>query len=155
MLDKLIILDRDGLIIEEGEGYITHPSQIRVKSGVFSVFGSLRLYRIFVEAMGNFEVLLATKQRGLSKGLLNRDQLYEIHSHLQGLIGFEFDDIYIESEKETKRDLLESILIDKNISPDRVLFVDNSEVECREAAKLGIFSICTSDLTDLRKLNIV
>jgi len=84
-----LFLDRDGVINEKLDGYVTKPSEFVFKSGV------LESLAVLSELFQN--ILIVTNQQGIGKGLMTHDDLHSVHSHMLrnvNLAGGRIDNIY-------------------------------------------------------------
>ena len=68
---KLVILDRDGVINEDSDQYIKSPDEWMPIPGSLEAIASLY--------QEGYEVVLATNQSGLGRGLFSIDMLNQIH----------------------------------------------------------------------------
>ena len=75
MKKKAVILDRDGTLIVD-KIYLNDPEQIEYLQGVFE---ALRLLRDH-----GFVFAVATNQSGVPRGLVQVENLYEIHRRIRG-----------------------------------------------------------------------
>ena len=71
---RLVILDRDGVINEDSEDFITSPEGWKPIPG--SVAAIARLYR------AGYRIVVATNQSGIGRGLLDMDMLGRIHARM-------------------------------------------------------------------------
>lgn len=144
--NTMIILDRDGLLnvnskdINSPYYYILRKEDLLLKPKV-------------KEAMEFFKgkrVVLATRQKCISKGLVSEEQVKEINDYLCELLGFTFEKIYVQIEGDDKTETFQKIIDEYGTD---LLLIDDSEKECMAARKLGITAICTEDLyTELRQM---
>lgn len=94
--DWTLFLDRDGVINYEQVGdYITRWEDFKFYDGVLEALGAFagRFGRIFI----------VTNQRGVSKGLMTEQDLWDIHSNMLGTIeaiGARIDKIYYSTEMD-------------------------------------------------------
>lgn len=72
---KLIILDRDGVINEDSEGFIKSPEEW------LPIPGSLEAIARLTRA--GYRVVVASNQSGLARGLFDQDTLQRIHDRMQ------------------------------------------------------------------------
>jgi histidinol phosphatase-like enzyme len=138
---KLLIIDRDGTITHGSKDpaspfyYILDQDNLILKPDVtlaFKLLGTLR-------RTTGLKVVMATKQRCISKGLITWSQAKIINWALEDKIGFTFDGIYMEDTAETKRKLFEQILADNpDISRDECYLIDDSVEERNAAWEVGI-----------------
>lgn len=99
---RVIILDRDGTIIEEKE-YLNDPS------GIEFICGSIEGLEI-LQRMG-FKLVIITNQSGISRGFITEEQLHSIHKKLVNELnkkGVFIDGIYFspdlpEDESQTRK----------------------------------------------------
>ncbi len=75
MANKLIILDRDGVINYDSKDYIKSPDEWR------AIDGSLEAIKKLTTA--GFTVIVATNQAGIGRGLFSEDSLHAIHTFMQ------------------------------------------------------------------------
>jgi D-glycero-D-manno-heptose 1,7-bisphosphate phosphatase len=71
---SLIILDRDGVINYESNAYIKSPEEWQALPGSLAAIAALN--------RAGFQVVVATNQSGLARGLFNRATLEAIHAKL-------------------------------------------------------------------------
>lgn len=142
---KLLILDRDGLLNLSSDNpmsplyYILKPENLQILEGVKEV----------ISGLGNIPIVLATRQTCINKGLVSRHQVDLINEHLQFLLNFRFTQIYVEESASDKGAIFQDILNDyRNY---QVFLLDNSSRECSVAMNLGIYTLCTTKLTDIYK----
>lgn len=146
-LPKLAILDRDGTLNFASKDpssplyYILSPDHLILKPGVLEAVRLLNFH--------NIPMVLATKQRCVSKGLLTRDQLFQINERLEFMLGVEFKGVYVEEVEETKAGLYQGILEQSGLNPDDIVVFDDSEIELNVAFRMGIHR--RYDGTDLLK----
>jgi histidinol phosphatase-like enzyme len=148
---KLVIIDRDGTITHGSSDpaspfyYILRPDDLIVKPTAYAAMGILATLR---RATG-LKVVLATRQRCISKGLISRADVDLINEELQARLAFTFDGIYVEESADTKSNLFATILKDTSVRPQETLVIDNSWNDIEEAAKLGAMNGFVSDDYDL------
>jgi len=90
MTNKLIILDRDGVINEDSDAYIKTPDEWQPLPG--SADAIARLNR------AGYRVVVATNQSGLARGLFDAATLDAIHQRMAARLrdaGARLDDIYV------------------------------------------------------------
>lgn len=86
---KLIILDRDGVINYDSGQYIKSAEQWRPLPGSIEAIALL--------SQAGYQVVIATNQSGLSRGLFGLDELEAMHDKMRGLVeaaGGHIDGIY-------------------------------------------------------------
>lgn len=142
--NTMIILDRDGLLnvnskdINSPYYYILRKEDLFLKPKVKEAMEFFRDKR----------VVLATRQKCISKGLVSEEQVKEINDYLCELLGFTFEKIYVQIEGDDKTETFQKIIDEYGTD---LLLIDDSEKECMAARNLGITAICTEDLyTELR-----
>lgn len=79
MKTKLIILDRDGVINDESIHYIKTPDEWHPIPGSLEAIATLN--------RAGFEVVIATNQSGIARGLYDLDMLHRIHEKLTLALG--------------------------------------------------------------------
>lgn len=88
MPNKAIFLDRDDTLIKD-PGYISHPDQVKLLSGVDKALTELK-------AMG-YKLVVVSNQSGVARGMVSEKTLKEIHNRLKRLLtekGASLDRIY-------------------------------------------------------------
>ena len=86
---KLVILDRDGVINEESDAFIKSPEEWRPLTGSLEAIARLN--------HAGYQVVLATNQSGVGRGLFEVSTLNAIHDRMQralGQIGGRIDAIF-------------------------------------------------------------
>lgn len=145
---KVLILDRDGLINYGSKNlsspfyYICKYDNLVIKAGVYIAFDLLEVLR----KETGLKVVLATKQRCISKGLITRAEMDKINTQLEGEINFKFDGIYVEEKEDNKENIFNKIAKDLDIAPKDILVIDDSGVETDAAYRLGFQQEYSSDL---------
>ncbi len=145
---KALLLDRDGLCVHNSKDptspfyYILDAQDLVLKPNVKTAFALIES----LAARHRFSVILATKQRCLSKGLITPKHLDILHDQLQIQIDYWFDEIYVEPEADDKRNLFAAILKDYALDPKDALVIDDSGPECQAARDLGMNARLTNDL---------
>jgi D-glycero-D-manno-heptose 1,7-bisphosphate phosphatase len=82
---RLIVLDRDGVINEDSDEYIKSPDEWR------ALPGSLDAIRRLNES--GFDVVVATNQSGVGRGLFTSEALDGIHEHMLAAVAAAGGDI--------------------------------------------------------------
>jgi len=145
---RALILDRDGLIVHHSKDpaspfyYIGDAQDLILKPNVktaFALIASLAQHH-------DLKVVLATKQRCISKGLITRKHLDIMHDQLQIQLDYWFDAIYVEESASDKGNLFAAIIQDLAIPAPDILVLDDSATECEVARTLGLMAIQTEDL---------
>lgn len=133
---KAVILDRDGVLCLNSANpasplyYVTRPEHLILKPRVLEAIQILRAHKV--------PIILATKQRCISKGLVTREQVNDINRALEEMLGIQFAHILVEEAAETKRDLFRRIWSRYHEIPvDQIHVFDDSPVERLVAAEIG------------------
>ncbi|MGB7543436.1 MAG: D-glycero-beta-D-manno-heptose 1,7-bisphosphate 7-phosphatase [Burkholderiales bacterium] len=71
---KLVILDRDGVINYDSDGYIRHPDEWRPIPGSLEAIAKL--------TQSGWRVVVATNQSGVGRGLFDMETLNAIHAKM-------------------------------------------------------------------------
>lgn len=147
-LPRLLILDRDGLIVHASNNpdspfyYLTDYRDFILKPNVLIAFRLLETLR----RESGVKVVLATKQRCISKGIVSRARVDQFHNVLEQDLAFGFNAIYVEETEELKTNLFRQALLDFDVVASEALVIDDSDSQCHAARSLGIPSIWTKDL---------
>lgn len=149
MIPKLLIIDRDGLINyaskqDNGFYYILDIDHLIIKPGVFKAFQILKA----INKDNRIKVVLATKQKCISKGLIDLKGVQAINRILETKLDFKFDKIYIEPEKDDKIDMFKQILSDFKMDPRDTLVIDDDGDNCYSANQLNTHTLCNNNLLD-------
>ena len=137
--NTMIILDRDGLLnvnskdINSPYYYILRKEDLLLKPKVKEA----------IEFFRDKRVVLATRQKCISKGLVSEEQVKEINDYLCELLELTFEKMYVQIDGDDKTETFQKII--DEFGTDLIL-IDDSENECMAARKLGITAICTEDL---------
>lgn len=78
---RAVFLDRDGVVVEQVDGYLTRPDELRLLPGVARAIKRLR------EA--GFVVVMVTNQAGIGYGRLSEEALSEVHRRLEAELALE------------------------------------------------------------------
>lgn len=139
---KIAFLDRDGVINKKAKEhqYITRTEDFIFNERIFEVLIYLK--------KRDFEFIILTNQRGISRGLLDEDQLKVIHSEMmKGLRnnGIDILDIFYcphgENEcdcRKPKDGLLRKACEKYSIDLNKSLFITDSEKEVEMGEVFGI-----------------
>ncbi len=73
-MQKLIILDRDGVINEDSDQFIKSPEEFKAIPGSLEAIARL--------SQNGYRVVVATNQSGLGRGLFDMDSLNRIHNKM-------------------------------------------------------------------------
>lgn len=141
---KLVILDRDGVLnvnSKEPESpyyYILEQRHMILKPNVLEAIAILKQLGI--------PVVLATRQKCISKGLITLEDAKELNWHLCELLQYTFDHMYVQPAGDHKKETFVEILDDYQCDPSDVVLFDDSAQECHVAFELGIRAIRTECL---------
>lgn len=147
---KLIILDRDGLLLQNSTDstskfyYILKKEDCVLLPNVKEVMAKLQEYR-----EQGLKVVLASKQRCIGKELITLDEVQEINRHIEELIDFKFDQVFLEIKSAQKLRLFGEILNTFNIHPNEILIVDDRVDNTVLASILGCRALHTENLSDI------
>lgn len=72
---KLVVLDRDGVINADSDDYVKSPDEWRPLPGSLDAIARL--------GRGGFDVVIATNQSGLGRGLFSQEALDAIHARMR------------------------------------------------------------------------
>lgn len=145
MIPKVVLIDRDATLVCASSDpksplyYILTPQHLILKPGVKEAVAILAVHGV--------PVILCTKQRCISKGLITVEEMAIIHSRLERLIDLPFDHILIEPEHDNKLDLYRKVLkMYPLVNPQDIALFDDSPDERMMAARLGITTYDGADL---------
>ena len=79
MSEKVIILDRDGVINKKIDGYVRTPDEWVPIDG--SLDAMIELHR------SNYRLVVATNQAGIGHGIMTVDDLIMVHAKMQSMLG--------------------------------------------------------------------
>ncbi|WP_027350167.1 D-glycero-beta-D-manno-heptose 1,7-bisphosphate 7-phosphatase [Halotalea alkalilenta] len=77
-IDKLVILDRDGVINRDSKSFVKNLDEWIPLPGAIEAIA--KLYR------AGYRVAVATNQSGIARGLITPDALEQMHAHLTALV---------------------------------------------------------------------
>jgi len=75
---RLVILDRDGVINQEGDAYICSPLEWTPLPGSLEAIARL--------SQGGYQVVVATNQSGIARGLFTVEDLHAMHKKMDRLL---------------------------------------------------------------------
>lgn len=81
-MDKVVFLDRDG-VINEDVNYLCNVKQLKL------IDGSKQAIKILKD--NGYRVIVVTNQNGIAKGYLSKDELKEIHDKLSEMVDNQID----------------------------------------------------------------
>lgn len=133
---KALLLDRDAVINVSSSNpdspfyYILESSHFIIKPNVHEALEIIKGMEI--------PTALVTKQRCIGKGLISRERVAILNTRMERLTDFDFEQIYIEENNDTKSDLFKKVLVDlPHINPQDIWLFDDSEIERTIAARMG------------------
>lgn len=155
---KLIVLDRDGVINADSDDYIKSADEWQALPGSLEAIARL--------GRGGYEVVIATNQSGIGRGLLSAATLESIHARMHQEVetaGGRIAKVYVCPHhpddgcgcRKPKPGLLEQIAADFETRLDGVPFVGDkvSDVEAAVAAGARPIFVQTSNRkADLQRL---
>ncbi|MBN2606207.1 MAG: D-glycero-beta-D-manno-heptose 1,7-bisphosphate 7-phosphatase [Thiotrichales bacterium] len=77
-MNKIIVLDRDGVINQDSDAYIKHPNEWIPETGSIEAIAKLK--------KAGWTVAIATNQSGVRRGYYSRQTLHAMHQKLVGLL---------------------------------------------------------------------
>lgn len=149
-LPKLAIIDRDNCLCFASRDpfsplyYVLSSDRLVLKPGAREAVRLLEIHGI--------PMVLATKQRCVSKGLITRDAVFKINDHLESLLGIQFHSVYTEEIEENKAGLYREILAKTGLKPSEVVLFDDSEYEINIAVSMGMKAYCGLTLLESVKM---
>jgi hypothetical protein len=142
---QAVCLDRDGVLCLNSANpasplyYILSADHLILKPRVAEAIQILRAHKV--------PIVLATKQRCISKGLITRGQVDDINRALEEILGIQFAHVLVEESAETKGHLYAEVLrLYPQVFSRRIYHFDDSEEERGEAWVAGLW---VADGTDL------
>jgi histidinol phosphatase-like enzyme len=144
----IVLLDRDNTInfASKDEAsqlyYITEPEHLVLKPGVKE---AIELLHALCP-----KLVLVTKQRCLSKGIITESQLSQIHDELERKLEMKFSEILVEPVNKTKIELYRDIVAENEGA--RIALFDDSEDERHAAHELGIHAFDGEELLEAVRL---
>jgi len=143
MTDKLIILDRDGVINEDSDAYIKSPEEFIPIPGSLAAIAQLN--------KAGFTVVVATNQSGIARGYFDVATLNAMHDKLNKLLaikGGRIDRIYYCPHgpddncacRKPEPGMLRQILVDYKARPSEAIAVGDSLRDLQATAALDIKS---------------
>ena len=76
--EKIVILDRDGVINVDLMTYVTHPEEFEVIEGSLEAMAKL--------TANDYKIAIATNQACIEKGIVSEEGLKNIHDHMTNLL---------------------------------------------------------------------
>lgn len=150
---KLIFWDRDG-IINVGRAPVAEDATSEEKRKMYVLSkDEFELVPTAKEAVAKFKEaglyqILVTKQRCVERGLITVEELEEIHKYMQELLGFEFDDIEVQTHKiegQSKDALMMAAMQKMDVNPEDCAIIGDraSDMELGISAKIPVRVLVT------------
>jgi D-glycero-D-manno-heptose 1,7-bisphosphate phosphatase len=143
ILEKVIFLDRDGVINHEPGDYTWDPEKFNLLPGVVD---TLKLW----QAQG-FSFIVITNQGGIARGLYSREDVLAVHQYCQGLFaleGIEITDFYFCPHHENYSgrclcrkpgsSMIEKALHQYGAEPGKCMMVGDKPRDMEAAAGAGV-----------------
>jgi D-glycero-D-manno-heptose 1,7-bisphosphate phosphatase len=141
---KTVILDRDGVINQDSDAFIKTPDEW------IAIPGSLEAIARLTQA--GYQIVVATNQSGLARGLFDQAALEAIHHKMESAIqelGGELAGIYYCphgpddscSCRKPKPGLIQQIEQELGFDPDQTVLVGDSLRDLQAATAYGIRSV--------------
>jgi D-glycero-D-manno-heptose 1,7-bisphosphate phosphatase len=138
---KTVILDRDGVINQDSDAYIKTPDEWIAIPGSLEAIGRL--------TKAGYQVVVATNQSGLARGLFDQAALDAIHHKMESAIqqqGGKLAGIYYCphgpddgcSCRKPKPGLLQQIKQELGIDPKQTVLVGDSPRDLQAATAFGV-----------------
>lgn len=137
-VEKIVLLDRDGVINEDSDNYIRSAQEWIPIPGSIQAISKL--------SKAGYKIFVVTNQSGLARGYFSEDELNRMHKKMHELVGREGgqieDLVYCPHQPEDactcrkpKPGLLQKIARVHNVDLTRVPFVGDSlrDIECAQA----------------------
>ena len=77
-MDKVVILDRDGVINVDLMTYVTKPEEFEAIEGSLEAISLLN--------KNGYKVCIATNQACIERKIISENELRQIHDHMEGLL---------------------------------------------------------------------
>jgi len=143
-MNKLIVLDRDGVINEDSDNYIKSPEEYTPIPGSLEAISKLN--------NAGFTVVVATNQSGLARGYFDQKTLDQMHEKLTMLLakaGGTIDRIYVCPHgpddncdcRKPKPGLLLQILADYDVKSDDIIAIGDSLRDLQAALAVNMVPV--------------
>lgn len=140
-MEKLIVLDRDGVINEDSDDYIKSPDEYIPIPGSLEAISKLN--------KSGYTVVVATNQSGLARGYFDQNTLDQMHNKLFTLLareGGQIDRIYICPHapgdgcncRKPKTGLFQQIINDYAVDPTDVVVIGDSLKDLQAARAVNM-----------------
>lgn len=144
LMNKLIVLDRDGVINEDSDDYIKSPAEFVPVQGSLEAIGRLN--------KADYTVVVATNQSGIARGYYSEQVLAEMHEKLRVLLkatGGKIDRIYFCPHgpsddcncRKPKPGMLQQILQDYPVKPGDIYAIGDSLRDLQAAKAVGMIPV--------------
>jgi D-glycero-D-manno-heptose 1,7-bisphosphate phosphatase len=139
-MEKLIILDRDGVINEESKDYIKSPAEWRALPGSLEAIAELN--------RAGHRVVVVTNQGGIAKGFLTLETMHAIHQKMRDeliAVGGRIEKIYFCPHgdhdhctcRKPKPGMLEQVAKDFKVDLKDVFFIVDKYIDFQTAQAAG------------------
>lgn len=137
---KLIVLDRDGVINRDRQDYVKSVAEFEPLPGALEAMARL--------TRAGYDIIVATNQSGIGRGLYNRESVDAIHERLRreaGLRGARISGFYVCPHaplancdcRKPATGMLREIARDFNVKPKKLTFVGDSWKDLAAARDIG------------------
>jgi D-glycero-D-manno-heptose 1,7-bisphosphate phosphatase len=86
MKKKCVFLDRDGVLNQDLEGYLSRPEDMIIPNGVIEGLQQMK--------KAGYLLIVVTNQAGIAKGLYSKEEVWKCHQYFQEQCGHLLDDLY-------------------------------------------------------------
>ena len=143
-MQKLIVLDRDGVINEDSDDYIKSPDEYIPIPGSLEAISKLN--------KAGYTVVVATNQSGLARGYFDQNTLEQMHQKLFSLLentGGTIEKIYVCPHapndkcdcRKPNPGLFEQILNDYPVNPAEVFVIGDSLKDLQAAQAVNMIPV--------------
>jgi D-glycero-D-manno-heptose 1,7-bisphosphate phosphatase len=143
-MEKLIVLDRDGVINEDSDDYIKSPEEYIPIPGSLEAISKLN--------KAGYTVVVATNQSGLARGYFDQNTLDNMHQKLSSLLaasGGSIEKIYVCPHgpddncdcRKPKPGLLLQILADHDVKSSDVIAIGDSLRDLQAARAVNMVPV--------------
>ena len=148
-MNKIIFLDRDGILNEETGDYVFSLETFKINGGVPEALKLLKDHC--------FKLVVVTNQGGIGKGIYTREQMRECHAYLQRECDNAIDHIYYAVGADVLGKSLmrkpDSLMLERGLAkykaqPEDCWLVGDAERDLKAAHKLGVKSILVPTLKE-------
>lgn len=134
---RFLLLDRDGVLINNDCYYVTTISQVQILDGVKEAVQKLWNH--------NYELCVVSNQGGISKGLYTIETVHNIHSYIQNLLGEGKIYWYVCphhdkdhcSCRKPKPGLLQQAIKEHNLTASNIWMVGDSKIDIQAGKAVG------------------